>query len=204
MASPSNVPSNVSPGQLATADQYNAITSFMANYGIAIYATDPASPNPGQVWYNSTEGFLKIFAKSLFLNKTFTGATGHNKVRALTYLSPYVYVGYYTSPGIVDQITPSTMTVNKTFTAPTGHNDVDALTYLSPYVYAGYGTSPGIVDQITPSTMTVNKTFTGATGHNSVEGLVSDGTYVYAGYFTSPGIVDQIAFENAVKNITLS
>ena len=116
MASPSNVPSNVSPGQLATADQYNAITSFMANYGIAIYATDPASPNPGQVWYNSTEGFLKIFAKSLFLNKTFTGATGHN----------------------------------------------------------------------------------------SVEGLVSDGTYVYAGYFTSPGIVDQIAFENAVKNITLS
>ena len=160
MASPSNVPSNVSPGQLATADQYNAITSFMANYGIAIYATDPASPNPGQVWYNSTEGFLKIFAKSLFLNKTFTGATGHNKVRALTYLSPYVYVGYYTSPGIVDQITPSTMTVNKTFTAPTGHN--------------------------------------------SVEGLVSDGTYVYAGYFTSPGIVDQIAFENAVKNITLS
>ncbi|MEM3711468.1 MAG: hypothetical protein QW453_05425, partial [Thermoprotei archaeon] len=61
------------------------------------------------------------------LVKSFTAPTGHNKVFALTYDGKYVYAGYATSPGIVDQISPSTMSLVKSFTAPTGHIDVLSL-----------------------------------------------------------------------------
>jgi len=107
-------------------------------------------------------------------------------------MTEYIYAGYISEPGIVDQIDPSTMTLVKTFTAPTGHNIVTSLTYDGTYIYAGYDTSPGIVYQIDPSTMTLVNTFTAPTGHNGVTSLTYDGTYIYAGYVSEPGIVDQI------------
>ena len=186
-----NTPATVVPGQLATADQYNTIVGFFNNYGVASYASDPAAPNPGQVWYNSTEGNFKVFVSTPILNKTYTSPTGL-KVYALAYDGTYVYAGYSTSPGIVDQIVPSTMTLNKTFTAVTGHDDVLALAYDGTYIYAGCGTNPGVVHQIVPSTMTLNKTFTAVTGHEIIMALTHDGTYIYAGYSVPSGTVDQI------------
>ena len=68
-----NTPATVSPGQLATADQYNTIVSFFNNYGVASYASDPATPNEGQIWFNSTEGSFKFFAPLATFNGSITG-----------------------------------------------------------------------------------------------------------------------------------
>ncbi|MGC8673468.1 MAG: hypothetical protein ACP5TO_08255, partial [Thermoplasmata archaeon] len=83
----------------------------------------------------------------------------------------YVYAGYFTAPGIVDKIDPSTMTLVSSFTAPSGHNYVEALTYDGTYIYAGYDTGPGIVDKIDPSTMTLVSSFTAPSGHNAIFAL---------------------------------
>ncbi|MEM3794781.1 MAG: hypothetical protein QW429_02805, partial [Thermoprotei archaeon] len=53
--------------------------------------------------------------------------SGHNYVTSLTYDGKYVYAGYSVSPGIVDQVSPSTMGLVKSFTAPGGHGYVLSL-----------------------------------------------------------------------------
>ena len=198
-----NTPATVSPGQLATADQYNTIVGFFNNYGVASYASDPATPNEGQIWFNSTQGRVKasVVAPVITHKTNFTAPTGHNKVHALAYDGTYIYAGYNTSPGVVDQIIPSTMALNKTFTAPTGHNTVHALAYDGTYIYAAYGAGE-VVDQIIPSMMILNKT--SATLQGNCASLAYDGTYIYAGLSTSPGVVQQIIPSTLAIGITFN
>ena len=198
-----NTPATVSPGQLATADQYNTIVGFFNNYGVASYASDPATPNEGQVWYNSTQGRVKasVVAPVITHKTNFTAPTGHNKVHALAYDGTYIYAGYNTSPGVVDQIIPSTMALSKTFTAPTGHNKVHALAYDGTYIYAAYGAGE-VVDQIIPSMMILNKT--SATLQGNCASLAYDGTYIYAGLSLSPGVVQQIIPSTLAIGITFN
>jgi len=64
--------------------------------------------------------------------KTFTAPSGHNYVYGLTSLDGYLFAGYYTTPGYVDKISPSTMALVKTFETPsTSHSSVTSLTTLA-------------------------------------------------------------------------
>jgi len=123
------------------------------------------------------------------LKKVWTGATGENYCRALTFDGTYIYAGLDTSPARVIKINPNTMTAVSLWYGGSGEGYCYALTFDGTYIYAGLNTSPARVIKINPNTMAKVSSWTGATGENYCRALTFDGTYIYAGLNTSPAMV---------------
>jgi hypothetical protein len=84
--------------------------------GTYIYAGYWSNPSLEKI-DPSTMTFVSLYAPQ-----------GRGGVTSLTFDGKYVYAGYSQSPGIVDQIDPSTLTLVKEFKAPSGHNNTWRLT----------------------------------------------------------------------------
>ena len=88
--------------------------------------------------------FLKHWTKK-FLSAVWTGASGENSCRALTFDNSYIYAGLYISLAKVVKIDRVTMATAAVWTGPTGENNCLALTFDNSYIYAGLYISPAKV-----------------------------------------------------------
>jgi len=88
--------------------------------------------------------FIKNYLLDKFL-KIWTGVTGQNLCRALTFDGTYIYVGLSTTPAYVVKINPSTMATVSTWTGSSGQNNCFGLTFDGTYIYAGLSTTPAYV-----------------------------------------------------------